>query len=622
MHKSVGRLFVVLLMSLGSSVATAFDYDAEREDVLAREAAIRDDITGLSEAERLNAFIELYFDYTMLEFPEYGTYIGVPGVNYRWTDNSIEVIERRKTDTRRSLLLLTEIDREQLNDADRLNYDLLMDTLQLDVDGQRFASDYLTLNQLGGVHQDVPQMLALQPKNTVGDYEDVLARLDGATTLVEQNLVLLKKGLELEVTPPQITLRDVPQQIQNLLTQDPADSALLAAFKEFPESIPVSEQDRLRARALWIYEKSLAPAYQRLHSFLVDEYLPGARDSIAAVDLPDGEAWYAHRVRRMTTTDMTPEEIHELGLSEVKRIRGEMDRVIVESGFQGSFTEFTEFLRTDPQFYFGTPEGLLTGYRDVAKRADAGLPALFGVLPRLPYGVARVPEYAEKSQTTAYYEGGSLEAGRPGLFFANAYNLKTRPKWEMEALTLHEAMPGHHLQIALAQELDMPWFRRYGGYTAFVEGWGLYSESLGEEMGFYEDPYSKFGQLTYEMWRAVRLVVDTGMHALGWSRDDAIEFFVSNSSKSRHDIVVEIDRYIVWPGQALAYKIGELKIKELRARATEALGEDFNVRTFHDTVLGAGAVPLSVLEARVDAWVAEQLPEPEPDPAIVLTEGP
>ena len=346
-------------------------------------------------------------------------------------------------------------------------------------------------------------------------------------------------------------------------------------------------------------------------------YLPGARETIGASTLPDGEAWYAYRARRSTTTDMSPREIHELGLAEVERIRAEMEAVIASTAEARAadpdapegddFEAFAEWLRTDPRFYHDTPEALLAEYRDIAKRADPELASLFGTLPRLPYGVKAVPSFAEKSQTTAYYRGGSREAGRPGWFYANTYALDTRPRWEMEALTLHEAVPGHHLQIALAQEMeDLPRFRRHGGYTAFVEGWGLYAESLGEEMGFYEDPYSKFGQLTYEMWRAVRLVVDTGMHAFGWDRQRAIDFFAANSSKSLHDITVEIDRYIVWPGQALAYKIGELKIKELRARATEALGNDFDVREFHDVVLGAGAVPLEILERRVDAWIDEE----------------
>ena len=297
-----------------------------------------------------------------------------------------------------------------------------------------------------------------------------------------------------------------------------------------------------------------------------------------------------------------------MGLREVKRIRAEMDEIIISTDFVGDFEEFLHYLRTDPQFFHTSAADLMREYRDIAKRADPALMKVFGHLPRTPYGVLQVPSYAEQSVTTAYYQSGSIKAGRPGYYFANTYALETRPRWEMEALSLHEAVPGHHLQISIQQELEnMPWFRQNPSYTAFVEGWGLYAESLGEEMGFYKDPYSKFGQLTYEIWRAIRLVVDTGMHYLGWSRQQAIDFFKANAGRSEHDIVVEIDRYIVWPGQALAYKIGELKFKELRAYAEDKLGEEFDVRAFHDEVLGKGAVPLNVLDANTRAWVDKQL---------------
>jgi uncharacterized protein (DUF885 family) len=390
------------------------------------------------------------------------------------------------------------------------------------------------------------------------------------------------------------------------MVDDPQKSTFLKAFAEFPSGIPEPEQARLKKEAATALKEKVVPAYGKLHEFLIAKYIPGARESIAMGDLPDGKAWYAYNVRTRTTTSLTPQQIHELGLSEVKRIRAEMDKVIQQSGFKGDFNAFLKFLRTDPQFYYTSADELVRGYRDICKRADPELARLFGKLPRLPYGIIVVPSYAEKSQTTAYYEPGAPEIGRPGYYFVNTYALNTRPKWEMEALSLHEAVPGHHLQIALAQEMEgAPEFRKHGGYTAFVEGWGLYAESLGTEMGFYKDPYMKFGQLTYEMWRAVRLVVDTGMHSLGWSRQQAIDFFLANASKNEHDITVEVDRYIVWPGQALAYKIGELKIKELRSHASKELGEKFNIREFHDQVLDNGALPLDILEKRIKDWVAK-----------------
>jgi prolyl oligopeptidase len=344
-----------------------------------------------------------------------------------------------------------------------------------------------------------------------------------------------------------------------------------------------------------------------LRDYLAQKYIPACRESIAASSLPDGTATYAYRVRWHTTTNLTPKQIHETGLAEVKRIRAEMDKVMASTGFAGTFADFTNFLRTDARFYFETPEALVNAYRVIAKRADPELVHLFGKLPRLTYGVVEIPAFKAPSQTTAYYEQGSPEAGRPGHYFVNTYNLKARPKWEMEALSLHESVPGHHVQISLAQEIEnVPEFRKHIGYSAFVEGWALYAESLGPEMGFYTDPYSKFGQLTYEMWRAVRLVVDTGMHAMGWSREKAIQFFRENTGKTDQDIVVEVDRYIVWPGQALAYKIGQLKIRELRTQAERELGERFKIRAFHDAVLAQGAVPLGVLDEHMNAWLPQQ----------------
>ncbi|MDX1503900.1 MAG: DUF885 domain-containing protein, partial [Thermoanaerobaculia bacterium] len=571
MAKKRWAALAALPLVLAAPVA-AFDYEAERAALLERADDLKANTESLTDAERLQRFIDLYFEYTMLVAPEFATMIGHPTGHDRWSDNSLAENERQEADTRHALEVLQSIDRDALEAEDRLNYDLMMQSVKESVEGQRFRGELLAINQMGGVHQNVARMLAMMPAANVAQYENILARLRGVPELVDHTLEALRTGLEEGVTPPRVTLRDVPQQVENLLVDDPSKSAMLRSFASFPDSVPVAEQERLREEAYEVFTTAVAPAYRKLLAFLSEEYIPGSRESIAASDLPDGQAWYAYRVKQMTTTDMTPQEIHDLGLSEVKRIRAEMDRVIEASGFTGTFEEFTTFLREDPQFYFTEAEDLLTAYRDICKRADAALPALFGTLPRTPYGVTPVPEYAEASQTTAYYQPGSMQAGRAGQFFANTYKLETRPKWEMEALSLHEAVPGHHLQIALAQELEnLPWFRRHGGETAFVEGWGLYSESLGEEMGFYQDPYAKFGQLTYEMWRAIRLVVDTGMHALGWSRQQAIDYFLANTGKQEHDIIVEVDRYIVWPGQALAYKIGELKIKELRAHAEQEL---------------------------------------------------
>lgn len=601
------RRFLLCSLLLPITPMALADYAAEREALLKRESAIARNADDSSASERLQALTDLYYDYAMLEFPTFATYIGDPRGQDRWGDNSLEAIERREEDTVRALEIVQSLDREALESDERLNYDLLLRQLEDSEDQQRFPGEYLAVDQLGGVQQNLAQILTLMPATNVREYESILARLRGVPQAVDQTLVLLEEGLERGITPPAVTLRDVPQQVQNLLVEDPFASPMLAAFGDMPEEMPQAEQERLRKAAGQAFEAQVRPAFSKLQAYLAETYVPQARRSIAMKDLPDGQDWYAMLVRQMTTTDMHPQAIHELGMSEVRRIRAEMDEVIEASGFDGSFEEFKTFLRTDPQFFFEDAGELLESYRDIAKRADPELIKLFGHLPRLPYGVVAVPEYAEKSQTTAYYQGGSLEAGRPGQFFANTYALDTRPKWEMEALTLHEAVPGHHLQIAIQQELEgLPWFRRFGGFTAYVEGWGLYAESLGDEMGFYADPHAQFGQLTYEMWRAIRLVVDTGMHSLGWSRQQAIDFFKENAAKAEHDIIVEIDRYIVSPGQALAYKIGELKFKELRERARSELGEDFDIRAFHDAVLGSGALPLNVLETRIMEWIASQ----------------
>ncbi|MSU56803.1 MAG: DUF885 domain-containing protein [Pedosphaera sp.] len=560
-----------------------------------------------ADALRLHALFKLDWEHAMLDNPEFATEVGYPGQNDRWSDESLEAIARRKRELQGPLAVIKSIKRARLTAADQLNFDLYQYNLNEAIAGTKFPGELMPINQMGGVQQGIAMVLEFSPHTTLKDYRDMVARLKSADKVIEQNLVLLRKGLAAGLTPPRITLRDVPQQVKNQMVEDPDKSAFLALFKEFPPEIPATEQTKLRAEAAAALKEKIIPAFAKLHDYLVNEYIPKARENIAFTSVPQGREWYAYNAHVSTTTTMTPEQIHALGLSEVKRIRTEMEKVAKDSGFKGSFDEFLVFLRKDPQFYYNKPEELLTGYRDICKRADPELAHLFGKLPRLPYGILSVPAYSEESQTTAYYQPGAPDAGRPGYYYANTSHLNTRPKWEMEALSLHESVPGHHLQISLAKELEnVPEFRKNRDYTAYVEGWGLYSESLGYEMGFYKDPYMKFGQLVYEMWRAIRLVVDTGMHTGQMTRQQAIDFFLANASKNEHDITVEVDRYIVWPGQALAYKIGQLKIRELRNYATKELGDKFDVRQFHDQVLGQGALPLDLLEKRIKAWVAEK----------------
>lgn len=560
---------------------------------------------GGSDSVRLQRLFEADWTRLMFNYPEWATEVGFPGMDDRWTDNSLAAIEQRKRETTLPLQALQEINRAVLNAQDQLSYDLFRRNLLNEQQGNNFPGELMPISQLGGIHQEAARLLSDMPNEQPYQVELIIARLKALSAAVDQTVELMRKGLAQGITPPKITLRDIPDQVSNVIPNNPLQSPLLEALATLPPSISADEATTFRKRAEKIYREDVVPAFRRLRDFVANEYIPNARTTIGMSNLPNGAAWYAFRVREETTTDMTPQQIHELGLREVRRIRGEMEKLMKEVEFDGGFKEFVSFLRNNPRFFYTDSAALLQGYRDIAKRADPELVRLFGRLPRLPYGVIPIPSYAAKSQTTAYYNPGSLKAGRPGYFYANTYNLAARPKWEMEALTLHEAVPGHHLQIAIAQELEgLPEFRREGMYTAYVEGWGLYAESLGYEMGFYQDPYSRFGQLMYEMWRAIRLVVDTGIHSMGWTREHAIEYFMENSGKSEHDIAVEVDRYIVWPGQALAYKIGQLKIAELRSNAQRELATQFDIRAFHDHLLGAGALPLDLLETRMQQWVS------------------
>ena len=585
----------------------AADYKDEISVLSSRVQELTDAESSSSDSQRFNELVEIGYEYTILSYPEFATYLGDPRGQDRWSDNSEAAFLQRQLDQQEYLDALESITRENLSASEQINFDLLLKQTEQGIEAQQFPDEFLPINQMGGPQQSVAQLMAImQPKN-IADYNNMIARLETVPDSIEQTIAWMRKGMKAGITPPAITLRDVPQQIRNQLVDDAEQSPMLTAFNKFPASIDSLQQESLKKQAIAAFRDKVAPAFEKLLQFIENEYLPAARQSIALGDLPNGKAWYAFNVKQRTTTDLSPEEIHKIGLSEVKRIRTQMEEVIKSTDFEGSFDEFLNYLRSDPEFYHTSKEELLSEYRDIAKRADPEMMKMFGKLPRTPYGIKAVPSYAEKSQTTAYYQPGSVKAGRAGIFYANTYALNTRPRWEMEALTLHEAVPGHHHQLALQDELeDVPWFRRVARYTGFVEGWGLYSESLGEEMGFYKDPYSKFGQLTYEMWRAIRLVVDTGMHQMGWSRQQAIDYFMANAGKQEHDVVVEIDRYIVWPGQALAYKIGELKIKELRAWATAELGDNFDIRSFHDAVLENGSIPLSVLEENIKAWVVEQ----------------
>jgi uncharacterized protein (DUF885 family) len=558
-------------------------------------------------AKDLAKFFDEEWEYVLREYPERATYLGDPRYNDRLTDLSFEAIERRNRHDSEALARLKKIDRASLSDDDRLSYDLYQRRLELAIEGQRFPTELLAINQQEGIHKDFAILSTVTSFRTTKDYRDYLARLSAFPKQVDQTIALLQRGKEKGWIHPAVPLREVGDMIRAQISSDPEKSVHFKPFDKFPEGVPDPDREALRIEGRRRIANDVFPAYLKLYAYFTREYLPAAKKEVGAWALPEGEAYYAYAIRQHTTTGKTAKEIHDIGLAEVARIRRQMEDLIKKVRFKGNFDAFVKFLRTDPRFYYKTSGDLLEGYRDICKRIDPELIKLFGTLPRIPYGVIPTPDFEAPTSTTAYYRQGSAEAGRPGYFVANTYKLETRPKYEMEALAIHESVPGHHLQISLAQELTgLPQFRRHGGYTAFVEGWGLYAESLGDQMGFYTDPYSKFGQLTYEMWRATRLVVDTGMHAFKWDRQRAIDFMKANTAKTEHDITVEVDRYIVWPGQALAYKMGELKFKELRDRAKKELGDRFDIRRFHDAVLLAGALPLDVLDTRIDEWIARE----------------
>jgi uncharacterized protein (DUF885 family) len=559
------------------------------------------------ESKKLHALFKEDWEWGLEQFPEAATFLGDNRYNDRLTDLSPEAIDRRKAHEREMLARIDRIDRSRLSGQDLISYDLYLADKKFNVEGQQFPAEYMPISQMDGLQISFGQLAANTPFRNAKDYDSYLSRLAAFARQVDQAIALMKRGIETGWAQPAVPLRSIPSQIEGQISEDPARSPLFKPFTGFPEEVAAKERERYAGEGSRRIKEAVTPALKMLLAFMKDEYLPAARKDISAASLPKGAAFYQYAIRRHTTTGLSAKEIHETGLREVERIRREMSDIIRQVNFKESFQEFLNFLRTDPRFYYTKAEDLVEDYRDICKRADARLPELFAELPRNPYGVEVIPDYEAPAQTTAYYQPGAADGSRAGFYMVNTYRLDTRPKYEMEALSLHEAVPGHHTQISRAQELGtLPDFRRNAGYTAYVEGWALYAESLGSDMGFYKDPYSKFGQLTYEMWRACRLVVDTGMHAMGWSRERAINFMKENSAKTENDIVVEIDRYIVWPGQALAYKLGELKIKELRARAKSELGDRFDLRRFHNALLDDGPLPLDVLEQRINLWIAGQ----------------
>jgi len=556
--------------------------------------------------EDFRALVDEVWEWQLAQDPLRASRLGDHRFDSEWRDDSLAGIDARHLARREFLRRVYAIDRAQLDEQDQLDYELFRRDLQDDVDAHQFKGYLLPFSQRGGV-QNLDSQASLLRFESVADYEHWLARLDNLDTVIDQAIEVADEGIRQGIVAPRILMQRLPDQIAAQLVDDADASPYYRVFAALPDNIDSRDRERLQAGARKTIDDTVIPAYRKLARYFEKTYLPAARDSVGLSSLPNGTAWYEFLARRFTTTRMTPDEIHRLGLEEVSRIRGEMQAIIDELGFDGDFQEFLDFLRTDSRFYFDNPDELYEAYLATCKRIDPELVKLFGKLPRTPYGVLPIPDSIAPDTTTAYYTSPAADGSRAGIYWVNLYRPEVRPKYEIEVLSVHEAVPGHHLQIALQQELgELPNFRRYSGFTAFVEGWGLYSERLGYDLGLYKDPYSRFGALTYDMWRAVRLVVDTGIHYKGWTRQQAIDFFKDNAAKTEHDIVNEVDRYIVMPGQALAYKIGQLKILALRANAEAVLGERFDIRAFHDELLGAGALPLDLLQQRMDAWLAAQ----------------
>ncbi|MFL6227520.1 MAG: DUF885 domain-containing protein [Pyrinomonadaceae bacterium] len=553
----------------------------------------------------LHALFDAEWEYSMRENPTFASSLGDRRYNDRWDDVSLAAIERRHAHDAEVLTQLKAIDRAQLSAPDQLNYDLFKKEYETSLEDYKYRWQLVPLNQRGGIQteDDLGDQLRF---TTVKDYDDWIARLNNFPTHMDQTIALLREGVRVRMVHPRIISERIPAQIDKQIVATADESPFSRPFKRIPDSFNAADRARILAAGREAISARVVPSFRKMKEFFTNEYIPASYPEVGAWQMPDGAEMYAFEARRYTTTNLTPKEIHEIGLAEVKRIHAGMEAILKRVGFNGSLPDFFKYLRTDPKFYYNSPEELLNAYRAQAKLIEPRLLRVFRTLPRQPYGVEPIPDNVAPDTTTAYYQQGAPDGSRAGAFTVNLYKPETRPKYEMMALALHESVPGHHLQIALAQELgEVPKFRRYqNDYTAFVEGWGLYAESLGEEMGLYDDPYAKFGQLTYEMWRAVRLVVDTGIHSMHWTRQQAIDYFTANAAKTELDIVNEIDRYIAWPGQALAYKIGELKIKELRARAARELGDRFDVREFHEVVLGSGAIPLDVLERNINDWIA------------------
>jgi uncharacterized protein (DUF885 family) len=555
-------------------------------------------------AKVLHDLFDRDWEYQMQQQPIWASSLGDRRWNDKWPDESLSAIHARFEHSRQVLKELQAIDRNQLSPNDRVSYDVFEYDKKDDIESEQYKWYLVRTNTFSGI-QTVEREVDDLRFETVKDYDDWLARLRNFPAYLDQTIGLMREGIQHHVVLPKVVGAEVLGQLKAMNLQDPTKTHFYEPFTKMPASFSEADKARLISQAQQTIKADVLPAFARFRDFMAQEYVPASFEQVGAWQVPKGDATYAYLARSETTTSFVPEQIHEIGLKEVQRIRAEMEKIKDKTGFKGSMNEFFAYLRSDPKFYVKTDTELLQYSRARAKVVDPLLIKLFRTFPRLPYGVEPIPAAIAPLMTTAYAQASAPDGSRPGYYYVNTYKPETRPLYEITSLILHEAVPGHTFQLGIANDLkDLPKFRRFGGYTAYVEGWALYCESLGDELGLYDDPYVKFGALSAEMWRAVRLVVDTGMHYKHWTRQQAIDYFLTNTALSELNATVEVDRYISWPGQALAYKIGQLKIRELRTSAEKELGPSFDIREFHDVILLGGALPLAVLEKEVDEWIA------------------
>ena len=557
----------------------------------------------------LNALVEEYFERQLELSPMNATAIGDTRYDDRLDESTSPGFREKQLGIERAFLdRARRMDIAQLSPAARITFEIFSTEREQALAGQKFHEEYMPLNQMSGLPMDLAVYgsgSGPQPFKTANDYQRFLARMRQFPRWVDGAIAQMRTGMSLGITLPKPAVAKVVPQLRGIVTATPQESIFWGPVKDMPADIPAAERQRISQAYATALSQEVLPAYARLADFFERDYLPTARTTVGWSDLPDGAAWYRWRIRGATTMDLPPEQIHELGLKEVARIRAEMLAVKEQVGFKGDLDAFFKHLEDDPQFYFDNEQELLDAYRDVKRRIDALLPKLFSDFPKADYEIRPVEAFRAASAAGGSYQAPSADGTRPGIFYINTHNLRAQPRFGLETLSLHEAAPGHHFQIAIQQELtDLPRFRRFNNYVSYAEGWALYAESLGKELGVFTDPYQWYGRLSDEMLRAMRLVVDTGLHAKGWTREQSIQYMLDNSSMAESDVTAEVERYIVWPGQALGYKLGQLRITELRAKAQAELGAKFDVREFHGQVLRDGAVPMDVLTAKIDRWIA------------------